>query len=695
MSNVRFVYPFDTPPAAEFPQHLLGGKGAGLSQMTQLGIQVPHGFTITTEMCSHYYESREHIAESVRQEVLSAIVRLERRMNKRFGDLQDPLLVSVRSGARVSMPGMMDTILNLGLNDQTVEGLAQVSGNAFFAWDSYQRFIQMYAHVVLGIKLSADSVLYNAEGFSDFGSEVYQNGHLDETTVSNEPDQVKVIAERVEDMKDEVLQVTGRPFPQDVMEQLWGGIEAVLKSWHSERAVAYRRHHRYPDDWGTAVNVQAMVFGNMGPTSATGVAFTRDPNTGKNTLFGEYLPNAQGEDIVSGSRTPLPLSGSDDSLEQQMPKVYQELKQLAVRLEAHYKDMQDIEFTIERGQLWMLQARSGKRSTQAAVKIATDMVEEGVLSCEQALLRVDPASIESLLHPTVDPQTAPVPWVQGLPASPGAAVGRIVFSSQEAALAGDTAKEMVLVRVETSPEDIAGMIATGGILTSCGGMTSHAAVVARGMGKPCVAGCGELHVDHEKQEVRGPDGVCLKAGDVITIDGASGHVFRGEVPTCAPQLGERFEALGRMADRVRRMRVRANADTPHDAQLACRFGAEGIGLCRTEHMFFAKERIDVVREMILSETVQERESALQRILPMQRSDFTEILRVMGERPVTIRLLDPPLHEFLPAKSDLQAIEELAKSLRRPLEEVQQRVQRLEEANPMLGHRGCRLALTYP
>lgn len=664
---------------------ILGGKGANLAEMTSLGLPVPPGFTISTEVCQSYYAAGEKIPGYVRAEVDQALAGMEKLLGKKFGDPANPLLVSVRSGARASMPGMMDTILNLGLNDETVEGLARASDNPRFAWDSYRRFIQMYSDVVMGMNSSVLEVLLE---------DLKESRHYKLDTEMTADDLKNLVGQ----FRKAIQESTGRMFPLDVREQLWGAIGAVFKSWNTPRAKTYRALHSIPESWGTAVNVQAMVFGNMGEDSGTGVAFTRNPSTGERKFYGEYLMNAQGEDVVAGIRTPGPLTreaadGSGlASLEEVMPDAFGELTRIYQRLESHYRDMQDLEFTIERGQLFMLQTRNGKRTARAALKIAADMLDEGLISEKDAVLRIDPASLDQLLHPTLDPKAQKQRLAKGLPASPGGATGKIVFSADEAVAWKERGERVVLVRVETSPEDIHGMVAAQGILTTRGGMTSHAAVVARGMGKCCVAGCGEIEVDYAKQELRA-QGYVLKVGDVITLDGSSGEVFLGEVKTIEPSMDPNFERLMALADRFRRMRVRANADTPKDAITARQFGAEGVGLCRTEHMFFGVDRINVVREMIVASSREEREEPLRRLLPMQRSDFKEIFQKMRGLPVTIRLLDPPLHEFVPHTD--QEMTEVAAAMGMELEKFRSRVKSLHEFNPMLGHRGCRLAITYP
>lgn len=683
----KFVYFF---AAGESEGHagmknILGGKGANLAEMTSLGLPVPPGFTISTEICAHFYEHGGRLPDWVKPKVTEALERVERKIGKKFGDVLNPLLVSVRSGARASMPGMMDTILNLGLNDQTVEGLSQASGNPRFAWDSYRRFIQMYSDVVLGMNASLLDV--TMEDMKD------EKGYKLDTDLT-EAD-LKTLVKRFKEM---VRSSTGQAFPENPMEQLWGAISAVFRSWNTARAITYRELHSIPASWGTAVNIQSMVFGNMGDDSATGVAFTRDPSTGEKAFFGEFLVNAQGEDVVAGIRTPQPITkiaaakAGLPSLEELMPKAYGQLVEIYQKLEKHYRDMQDIEFTIERGTLWMLQTRNGKRTARAALKIACDMLDEKMINEEEALMRLDPQSLDQLLHPTLDPKAKKTILAKGLPASPGGVCGKIVFTPEEAVDWKERGEKVILVRIETSPEDIAGMVAAQGILTTRGGMTSHAAVVARGMGKCCVAGCGEVEVNglDETMKVKG---YVLKKGDIITLDGATGEVFLGEVQTIEPELDSSFQRLMEIADRKRRLKVRANADTPKDARTARGFGAEGIGLCRTEHMFFGPERIDAVREMILADSRDERQAALNKLLPFQREDFYQLFQIMDGLPVTIRLLDPPLHEFLPHTDG--ETQELAKRIGWDVDRLRNKVKLLHEFNPMLGHRGCRLAVTYP
>ena len=689
MSKNQWVYRFGGGSAegAADMKNLLGGKGANLGEMSSLGLPVPPGFTITTELCTAYYENDETYPDDLDAQVDDALAFIEQTVGAKFGDTGNPLLVSVRSGARVSMPGMMDTVLNLGLNDVTVEGLAAKSGDARFAWDSYRRFVQMYGDVVLGVDHD------NFEEIID--TQKMMTGVALDTDLSAED--WKAIAqgflERVEDE-------TGSPFPQDPRDQLWGAITAVFGSWQNDRANTYRRLHGISDGWGTAVNVQAMVFGNMGEDCATGVAFTRDPSTGENTFYGEYLVNAQGEDVVAGIRTPqhLTISGKDEqgsdlpAMEEVMPEVFGQLDQVRRTLETHYRDMQDIEFTVQQNKLWMLQTRSGKRTAKAALRIACDMVDEGLIAKEEAVSRIDPESLDQLLHLTLDPDAPRDLLTRGLPASPGAASGKVVFSADEAESAAAKGEAVILVRIETSPEDIHGMHAAQGILTSRGGMTSHAAVVARGMGRPCVSGAGDLRIDYatRKMTVLGRE---LSAGDILTIDGASGEVMAGEVPTRQPELSGDFAKLMGWADEYRVLNVRTNAETPLDARTAIEFGAEGIGLCRTEHMFFDADRIIAVREMILADSPSGRRLALDKILPMQRQDFIELFRIMAGRPVTIRLLDPPLHEFLPHTAEDMA--QVAEASGVSVENLRIRAAELAEVNPMLGNRGCRLGITYP
>lgn len=668
-------------------RNLLGGKGANLAEMSNLGLPVPPGFTITTEVCTYYYDHGKTYPAELEAEVTKALEHIGALTGKGFGDRENPLIVSVRSGARASMPGMMDTVLNLGLNDVTVEALAKGAGDARFAWDSYRRFIQMYSDVVLGVDH------YHFEDILESTKE--RKGFTLDTDLS--ADEWKVI---VGEYKKIVEQELGKPFPQDPKEQLWGAIGAVFGSWINARANKYRELHNIPASWGTAVNVQAMVFGNLGETSATGVAFTRNPSTGEKALYGEFLINAQGEDVVAGIRTPQDITeaariaaGSDKpSLEKAMPEAYAEFIRIYGLLEGHYRDVQDVEFTIERGKLWMLQTRNGKRTAKAALKIAVDLVHEGLITKDEAITRIDPASLDQLLHPTIDPKAERKVMATGLPASPGAASGEIVLDSDEAEAAKAAGKKVILVRVETSPEDIHGMHAAEGILTARGGMTSHAAVVARGMGKPCVSGAGTLKVDIAAGTVSAL-GTVLKKGDHITIDGSTGQVLIGQVKMIEPEISGEFGILMGWADAHRRMKVRTNAETPLDAKTARGFGAEGIGLCRTEHMFFEGERIVAVREMILADDTKGRRAALAKLLPMQRNDFVELFTIMSGLPVTIRLLDPPLHEFLPHSDE--EIAEVAKVMNASSEKLRARALELHEFNPMLGFRGCRLAVAYP
>ncbi len=666
---------------------LLGGKGANLAEMSNIGLPVPPGFTITTEVCTYYYDHENTYPADLEAQVKTALAQVEKTVGATFGDGDNPLLVSVRSGARVSMPGMMDTVLNLGLNDVTVEGLAKQSGDARFAYDSYRRFIQMYSDVVLGVDH------YNFEELLEILKE--ENGYIIDTELS--ADDWKELAQAFKKKAEEEL---GRPFPQDVHEQLWGAIDAVFGSWMIDRAKTYRRINGIPSEWGTAVNVQSMVFGNMGETSATGVTFTRDPSTGENAYYGEYLINAQGEDVVAGIRTPQNLtkisrekSGSDlPSMEESMPEVYGELADVFVKLEAHYRDMQDIEFTVQKGKLWILQTRSGKRTAKAALKIAVDMAEDGIITREEAILRVEPAALDQLLHPTLDPDAARDVLTIGLPASPGAASGIVVFTADEAEELAKSGQKIILVRQETSPEDIHGMHAAAGILTSRGGMTSHAAVVARGMGRPCVSGAGALRIDMDKKIIS-VLGRTIQNHETLTIDGGTGEVMAGEVATIQPELSGDFGKLMGWADEIRRLKVRANAETPLDARTARDFGAEGIGLCRTEHMFFDADRIVNVRQMILAEDRAGRMEALAKLLPVQKQDFIELFTIMRGLPVTVRLLDPPLHEFLPQQQeDFAAVAEATGS---SIEQLKFRADALHETNPMLGHRGCRLGISYP
>ncbi|NRP84784.1 Pyruvate, phosphate dikinase [Ensifer adhaerens] len=665
----------------------LGGKGANLAEMCSLGLPVPPGLTIISEACSFYYKNGRNISDELKPQVMQGLKQMETITGRKFGNTERPLLVSVRSGGRASMPGMMDTVLNLGLNDATVQALGHDAGDARFAWDSYRRFIQMYADVVMGL----DNEVFE-EILED---EKARFGHEFDTDLSAvEWQHVVSIYKTV------IEEELGVAFPQDPEVQLWGAVSAVFSSWMNPRAVTYRHLHNIPEAWGTAVNIQAMVFGNLGNASATGVAFTRNPSTGEKELYGEFLVNAQGEDVVAGIRTPQSIteaariaSGYDrPSMEKVMPEAFAEFRRICAQLEAHYRDVQDLEFTIERGKLWMLQTRAGKRTTKAAMKIAVDMVGEGLITEDEAVTRIDPTTLDQLLHPTIDPRVRREVIGSGLPASPGAATGEIVFTAEEAIIAEEEGRKAILVRIETSPEDIHGMHAAEAILTTRGGMTSHAAVVARGMGIPCVVGAGTMRIDMRNEKLIGI-GVTLKKGDIITIDGSTGQVLKGEVPMIQPELSGDFGLIMAWADRSRRMTVRTNADTPADARAARSFGAEGIGLCRTEHMFFEGDRIHVMREMILAEDEAGRRAALAKLMPMQRLDFTGLFTIMHGLPVTIRLLDPPLHEFLP-KTD-EEIAEVAGSMGMEPAILRQRVDALHEFNPMLGHRGCRLAISYP
>lgn len=668
-------------------RNLLGGKGANLAEMSSLGLPVPPGFTVTTEVCTHFYAHGQQYPKALQAQVEEALHGVEKVMGLRFGNQDAPLLVSVRSGARASMPGMMDTVLNLGLNDQTVQGLAKNSGDERFAWDSYRRFVQMYSDVVLGVDH------YEFEDIID----TYKRGEMitQDTDITAEGWQ-----HIVEQFKNIVKSETGNDFPQDPQEQLWGALGAVFKSWMVPRAVTYRQIHNIPVEWGTAVNVQAMVFGNMGEGCATGVAFTRDPSTGENYFYGEYLVNAQGEDVVAGIRTPQSLTrqgrekeGSDlPSMEETMPDVFGQLCDVREKLETHYRDMQDIEFTVQKDKLFMLQTRTGKRTAAAALKIASDMVQENLVSKEEAISRIDAMALDQLLHPTLDPSAHKEVIAKGLPASPGAAMGRIYFTADKAEEQAQAGEKVLLCRIETSPEDIHGMYAANGILTTRGGMTSHAAVVARGMGRPCVAGAGDINIDYAGKTLS-VNGQSFAEGDMLTIDGGSGEIMAGEVPTIQAELSGDFETVMQWADDMRRMDVRANAETPEDSLVAKNFGAQGIGLCRTEHMFFDAERIQRVREMIFAENVEGRKAALAAIAPMQKGDFKELFRIMLGLPVTIRLLDPPLHEFLPhTQKDIDAFAQASGIADK---DVRKRLAQLSESNPMLGHRGCRLGVTYP
>jgi pyruvate,orthophosphate dikinase len=666
---------------------LLGGKGANLAEMANLGLPVPPGFTITTEVCTYFYAHGKKYPDELASEIDAALAHVGKLTDRSFGDNENPLLVSVRSGARASMPGMMDTVLNLGLNDVTVKALAKSAEDERFAYDSYRRFIQMYSGVVLGIEH------HNFEEVLELHKD--KKGHELDTDLSA-AEWREVIAE----YKTIVKRETGKAFPQDPREQLWGAIGAVFGSWMNQRAITYRRLHNIPESWGTAVNVQAMVFGNMGESSATGVAFTRNPSTGDKELYGEFLVNAQGEDVVAGIRTPQNITeaariaahSDKPSMEKVMPEVFKQFVETTQKLESHYRDMQDMEFTVERGKLWMLQTRGGKRTTKAALRIAVEMAKEGLITRDEAVLRIEPGGLDQLLHPTIDPNAERNVLATGLPASPGAASGEIVFNSDEAETLKSSGHKIILVRVETSPEDIHGMHAAEGILTTRGGMTSHAAVVARGMGKPCVSGVGSIRVDYAKQTMT-VAGKTLKKGAVITIDGSTGQVIEGSVAMLQPELSGEFATIMEWADKARRLGVRANADTPNDARVARKFGAEGIGLCRTEHMFFEGDRIVAVREMILADDEKGRRAALAKLLPIQRGDFADLFEIMSGLPVTIRLLDPPLHEFLPHTDE--EIAEVAEAMGADPDKLKRRAQELHEFNPMLGFRGCRIAIAFP
>jgi pyruvate,orthophosphate dikinase len=682
----KWVYSFgaDRNEGRAEMRNLLGGKGANLAEMAMIGLPVPPGFTITTEVCTAYYENDRHYPGELNEQVRDALVRVEEAVGLKFGDRSKPLLVSVRSGARASMPGMMDTVLNLGLNDDTVEGLAAASGDERFAWDSYRRFIQMYGGVVLGVE---------HHRFEEIIEGVKLDQGAVEDTALTADDWRRVVGE----YKDMVQSEIGKPFPMDPEQQLWGAIGAVFGSWMNPRANTYRRLHDIPASWGTAVNVQAMVFGNMGDDCATGVCFTRDPSTGENLFYGEYLINAQGEDVVAGIRTPQPLlkqraKSGEVAMEEALPEAFHELMHVRELLEQHYKDMQDIEFTVQQNKLYMLQTRTGKRTAAASLRIAVEMANAGLISHEDAILRVNPASLDQLLHPMLDPNAPRTLISKGLPASPGAASGAVVFNPDEAESRAAKGEAVILVRIETSPEDIAGMHAAKGILTTRGGMTSHAAVVARGMGRPCVAGAGGINVDYGGQTLSA-GGRTVRSGETITLDGATGEVFLGSVAMIEPAMSGEFATLMEWADATRRMKVRTNAETPLDAETARKFGAEGIGLCRTEHMFFNPERISAVRQMIMSSDERGRRTALAKLLPFQRQDFQDLFRIMAGLPVTVRLLDPPLHEFLPHTDS--EIAEVAEGLGTEVEAMRRRVAELAEANPMLGHRGCRLGVTFP
>ncbi len=673
--SVKYVYSFNE--GSKEMKSLLGGKGANLAEMTKIGLPVPPGFTITTQACNDYYENNKTIKQEIIDQIEEKLLSLEKDLNKQLGSEENPLLVSVRSGAVISMPGMMDTILNLGLNDKTVIALAKATNNERFAYDSYRRFIQMFSDVAMEVpKYKFENVLDNYKE---------ENNFKFDTDLTCE--HLKSI---VEEYKAIYKKEVGEDFPQDPKKQLMLAVEAVFKSWNNPRAIVYRRLNDIDNNLGTAVNIQSMVFGNMGDTSGTGVAFTRDPATGENKLLGEYLINAQGEDVVAGIRTPQPI----DTLKEVMPEIYKQFIDTVKTLEHHYKDMQDVEFTIENGRLFFLQTRNGKRTAASAINVAVDLVEEGLITKEEAIMRIEPKQLDQLLHPKFEDKALKEATVltKGLPASPGAGSGKIYFSAEDALEASKTGEKVILVRQETSPEDIEGMVCSEGILTARGGMTSHAAVVARGMGKCCVAGCGEIKVDEVAKEVR-KDNLVLKEGDFISLDGSTGIVYLGDVAKSKAAMTGNFEKLMNWVDETRNMKVRTNADNPRDAKAAVDFGAEGIGLCRTEHMFFDEDRIPAVRKMILSNTVEDRVEALDKLLPMQQQDFVDIYKVMGDRPVNIRLLDPPLHEFLP--HDDETINELAKDMNIPAKEIRKRIVDLSEFNPMLGHRGCRLAVTYP
>ena len=685
----KFIFNFSNKkPKKNFnAKNVLGGKGANLAEMEKLGLPVPPGFTISTKVCDLFYKNKKKLPSFIIKLIKKELKLIEKASKKKFGDLNNPLLVSVRSGAKVSMPGMMDTILNLGLNDKTVLALINKTSNPRFVQDSYRRFIQMYGSVVLNIKS------YHFE-------ELIENYKLTKGVIADTDLDENDWSGLINNFKDLIKKETKKDFPQDVLEQLYGAISAVFLSWESKRAKVYRRLHHISEDWGTAVNIQSMVFGNMGNDSATGVVFTRNPSTGEKFLFGEYLINAQGEDIVAGTRTPLHITKKarikdgvkEPSMEESMTKVYLQLKKILFRLEKHYKDMQDVEFTVENNKLWMLQTRSGKRTAKSAIKIAVDMVKEKLISKKEAVLRIDPNTLDTLLHPTLDKKVNKKIIASGLPASPGAASGKVVFSADEAERLNEMMQNSILVRTETSPEDIHGMHAAKGILTSRGGMTSHAAVVARGMGRPCVSGSTKINIDYVNKIFRAGD-VTVKEGDIITIDGSSGEIISGEVPTVKPEMSGDFSKLMSWADSFRKLKVRTNSETPVDTKTAREFGAEGIGLCRTEHMFFDEERIVSVRQMILSKTTEDREEALKKLLPYQKNDFVEIFKIMNGLPVTVRLLDPPLHEFLP-KTD-KDIDDIAKELNLTEKDIKFRIVELHEQNPMLGHRGCRLGISFP
>ena len=685
----KLIFNFNSKDAKKIksPKNTLGGKGANLSEMGRMGLPVPPGFTISTNVCDLFYKNKKKLNSKIINQIKSELKVIEKGVKKKFGDLKNPLLLSVRSGARVSMPGMMDTILNLGLNDETVIALSKKTSNGRFAKDSYRRFIQMYGNVVMGVE-------------GHYFEELIENYKLTKGVLLDTELDESDWDGLINDFKKVVKEKTQKNFPQNVYEQLFGAISAVFLSWESNRAKIYRKLNQIPSEWGTAVNVQSMVFGNMGNDCATGVVFTRNPSDGSNDIYGEYLINAQGEDVVAGTRTPQYITKKarkeanvkDPSMEESMPKVYKQLEKILMKLENHYKDMQDVEFTVENNKLWILQTRSGKRTSKSAVKIAVDMVKEKLISKKEAILRIDPSSLDTLLHPTLDEKSEINVIANGLPASPGAASGKVVFSSEEAERLNDMMQDTILVRVETSPEDIQGMHAAKGILTARGGMTSHAAVVARGMGRPCVSGSSEIDINYESKIFKTSE-LEIKEGDIITIDGSTGRIILGEVPTVKPEISGDFSKLMSWADSIRKLKVRTNSETPADTKTARDFGAEGIGLCRTEHMFFDEERILSVREMILSKTKEDRARALTKLLPHQKKDFVEIFKIMGGLPVTVRLLDPPLHEFLPHAE--KEILEVANVVGVDLKEVKSRISELHEQNPMLGHRGCRLGISYP
>jgi pyruvate,orthophosphate dikinase len=689
MQMNKLIFNFNSKDAKKIksPKNILGGKGANLSEMGKMGLPVPPGFTISTNVCDLFYKNKKKLNSKIINQIKSELKVIEKSVKKKFGDLKNPLLLSVRSGARVSMPGMMDTILNLGLNDETVIALSKKTSNGRFAKDSYRRFIQMYGNVVMGVE-------------GHYFEELIENYKLTKGVLLDTELDESDWDGLINDFKKVVKEKTQKNFPQNVHEQLFGAISAVFLSWESNRAKIYRKLNQIPSEWGTAVNVQSMVFGNMGNDCATGVVFTRNPSDGANDIYGEYLINAQGEDVVAGTRTPQYITKKarkeanvkDPSMEESMPKVYKQLEKILMKLENHYKDMQDVEFTVENNKLWILQTRSGKRTSKSAVKIAVDMVKEKLISKKEAILRIDPSSLDTLLHPTLDEKSEINVIANGLPASPGAASGKVVFSSEEAERLNDMMQDTILVRVETSPEDIQGMHAAKGILTARGGMTSHAAVVARGMGRPCVSGSSEIDINYESKIFKTSE-LEIKEGDIITIDGSTGRIILGEVPTVKPEISGDFSKLMSWADSIRKLKVRTNSETPADTKTARDFGAEGIGLCRTEHMFFDEERILSVREMILSKTKEDRARALTKLLPHQKKDFVEIFKIMGGLPVTVRLLDPPLHEFLPHAE--KEILEVANVVGVDLKEVKSRISELHEQNPMLGHRGCRLGISYP